>query len=99
MNTLHASESPAGSASPSPDAIERDIEATRRALDRTLEQLQARLSPRVRLEEALSNARESGGRLAGEMGQLARRYPVPFVVIGATLLVAIVAGARTHRRH
>ena len=99
MSAAHLqARSPRSTSSQSPDEIERDIEETRRALNRTLEDLQAKLSPRRRLEVALSSARQGGGRLAAGIGQAARHYPVPFVLIGASLLVAIVAGPLMIRR-
>jgi hypothetical protein len=83
-----------------PADIEREIEHTRHELDRTLDALQAKLSPRRRLEEAVDNARDAidtarstSRRLAGDVQEMVRRDPVPFIVIGGTLLVAIVAGA------
>jgi hypothetical protein len=90
------------SSSPAPPEvrqIEAEIEATREELDRTLDALQARLSPRRRLQAALQNARERGSQLADRSGELARdaaehvrREPLPYVV--ATVGVIAIFAAR-----
>jgi hypothetical protein len=84
--------------------IELEIEATREELDRTLDALQARLSPRRRLEAAMREARDRGSRLADRGGELARdaagmvrRQPLPFVV-AAVGVVAIFAARMVIRR-
>lgn len=91
-----------------PENIVREIERTRQALDDTLDALQARLSPRERLEEAVETtrdaldvARESGKRIAGDVQEMIRRDPVPFLVIGGVVLAAVIAGVmmRDRRRH
>jgi hemerythrin superfamily protein len=47
----------------SPEEIESDIEHTRQELDRTLDALQSKLSPRERLQAATESARELGERV------------------------------------
>jgi hypothetical protein len=88
-----------------PEDIEREIRHTREELERTLDALQAKLSPRRRLEEAVDTARDavgtvrsSGRRIANDLQDRVRRDPVPFIAIGGLLLVAIVAGALIQRR-
>jgi len=83
-----------------PVDIEREIANTRQELERTLDALQAKLSPRRRLEDAVDSARDAmdtarstSRRLAGDVQEMIRRDPVPFLVVGGTLLAAIVAGA------
>lgn len=83
-----------------PVDIEREIANTRQELERTLDALQAKLSPRRRLEDAVDSARDAmdtarstSRRLAGNVQEMIRRDPVPFLVVGGTLLAAIVAGA------
>jgi hemerythrin superfamily protein len=48
----------------SPDEIERDIDATRKQLDRTLDALQSKLSPKERLAAAADSVRDYGSRFA-----------------------------------
>ena len=84
--------------------IELEIEATRAELDRTLEALQARLSPRRRMQTALRNARVRGSQIADRSGDLARdaaglvrREPLPFI-IAAVGVIAIFAARSVIRR-
>jgi exonuclease VII large subunit len=81
-----------------PEAIEREIERTRQELDRTLAALEARLSPRRRLKEGVASVRENGQRLAGEVAAMVKRDPMPFAVVGGTVLLAIVAGMAMRKR-
>jgi hypothetical protein len=88
-----------------PADIERAIESTRHELDRTLDALQAKLSPRQRLEDAVDTARDAidtarttGRRVANDVEEMVRRNPVPFMVIAGTVLAAIVAGALLRNR-
>jgi hypothetical protein len=81
-----------------PGEIEREIEQTRQELDRTLEALQAKLSPRRRIEEAVASVRENGLKWAGDVRERVKRDPMPFAVVGGTLLLAIVAGSLMRRR-
>jgi hypothetical protein len=88
-----------------PAEIARAIEHTRHELERTLDALQAKLSPRRRLDDAVDNAREAidhtrgaGRKLAGDVLEMYRRDPKPFLVVGGALLAAIVAGALMRRR-
>jgi hypothetical protein len=84
--------------------IELEIEATRAELNRTLEALQARLSPRRRLQAALRNARVRSSQIADRSGDfvrdatgVVRREPLPFV-IAAVGVVAIFAARTAMKR-
>jgi hypothetical protein len=81
-----------------PGEIEREIEQTRQNLDRTLEALQAKLSPRRRLEGAVASAREQGSKWAGDVQAMIKRDPRSFAVVGGTVLLAIVAGSLMRKR-
>lgn len=85
--------------------IELEIEATREELDRTLDALQARLSPRRRLQAAIRSARVRGNRLADRGGELARdaagmvkRQPLPFVVAAVGVIAIFAARVAIRRR-
>lgn len=85
--------------------IEREIQHTRQELERTLDALQSKLSPRRRLEDAVDTARDAvgmarstGRRFASRVHKDVRRDPVPYLVVGGTVLAAIVAGALMRRR-
>ena len=59
---------PSASSARAPEEIEREIEGTREQLDRTLGELQSKLSPRERLREAVDSARDFGHRLGRSAG-------------------------------
>lgn len=86
--------------------IELEIEATRAELNRTLEALQARLSPRRRLQTALRNARVRGSRIADRSGDLVRdatgmvrREPLPFVIAAVGVMAIFAARTVIRRGH
>jgi len=78
--------------SPRVRSLERDIEVTRDELDRTLDELQAKLSPRRQLRDALRVTRQNGAELAHIAADYSRRHPLPLVIAGALLLT--LAGRR-----
>ena len=86
--------------------IELEIETTRAELNRTLEALQARLSPRRRLQTALRNARVRGSQIADRSGDLVRdatgvvrREPLPFVIAAVGVVAIFAARAAVRRGH
>jgi hypothetical protein len=85
------------SAQSDPAAIERDIEATRAELNRTLNALQARLSPRQRLSEVIDSASTNGSELLDRVVTTARRNPAPFVFVGLSLAFMLINGTRRRR--
>ncbi len=94
-----------GSDSSDVHQIELEIEATREELERTLDALQARLSPRRRLQAAMRNARDRGSELADRGGALARdaagvvrRQPLPFVVAAVGVVAVFTARMVIRRR-
>lgn len=81
----------------SPEEIERDIERTRADIDRTLNDLQYRLSPNTLMNKALGSARvkttlQSAGSgtagIAANLGRTMRSNPIPVLLaaIGLTWL-------------
>jgi chromosome segregation ATPase len=97
MSAIHSEEEQRTSFERDPAEIEREIEHTREELDRTLEALQAKLSPRRQLEQALTHARASSRRVTHSAVEMMKRNPVPFAIVGATLLVALIAASRGRR--
>jgi hypothetical protein len=85
-----------GSATPEVRSLELDIEVTRDELDRTLDELQAKLSPRRQLRDAVRAARRNGADLGRIAADYSRRHPVPVVLAGALLLT--LAGRRMFAR-
>jgi Fic family protein len=88
----------AADATPELRNLEQDIAKTRDELDQTLEVLQARLSPRRQLENAINATRAQGGQYVRLATRTARRYPMPFVIAGIGLLITAVRATRRRAR-
>jgi hypothetical protein len=81
-----------------PSEIERDIDATREELAKTLDALQARLSIRRRVDSALTSAREGGRTVADIATHVVKEHPVPLAMV-AVPLIWMVLKPRRHKRH
>lgn len=70
--------------------IEADIDAVRRDMDRTLDALEKRLSPRELIRETVDSVGrlQTGRYLAGAVG-VARRHPVGTAVTTAGVALAL----------
>jgi hypothetical protein len=68
-----------------PAQLERDIDRTRSSLERTVDELETRLSPGELLDQALGVARDYGGDFATNLGRSVRNNPVPVVLTGVGL--------------
>jgi hypothetical protein len=71
-----------------PEAIERDIEATRDRIDSTLSELGDRLSPGQLLDQALAYVRDGAAgprRFASNLGRTVQDNPVPVALVGIGL--------------
>jgi hypothetical protein len=87
-----------------PEAIEREIERTRDELARSIDLLAERLSPKQAARRGVVKAKQEAGRVAADIGAIARREPVerrsPLtgpVLIGAGLVVTTVAAGLLFR--
>ncbi len=80
-----------------PDEIEREIEAERAALTRSLDALQRELSPDVLIDKATAKLREHGGSVAETALRQARQNPMAMAVTGLGL-AWLAAGPATGRR-
>ncbi|WP_179378796.1 DUF3618 domain-containing protein [Jannaschia marina] len=78
----------------SPDDIERDIEAERAALARSLDALQRQLSPEAMMDQVSSFARENGSELADNAMRKARENPLALALTGAGLAWLIAGPAK-----
>jgi hypothetical protein len=76
--------------------IERQIDHTRRALDRTIRALQVELSPRHRVEVAWRSAKARTARRVRDGANWAVAHPVP-IGVGAAVLVAAAIVLATQR--
>ncbi|MGE0748363.1 MAG: DUF3618 domain-containing protein [Rhodospirillales bacterium] len=83
----------------SADEIELKLDADRAAVDATLAEIQARLSPNQVLDQAAAYVRDNGSDIAASLRDSFRENPWPAVVtcVGLTWLVAATSGGR--RRH
>ena len=81
------------------EAIERQINHTRSALDRTIRALQVELSPRHRVQVAWHSAKARTARRMRDSANWAVANPLP-IGVGAAILIAaatVVAIQRTRR--
>ena len=75
---------------PDPADLERQAEALRADMDRTLSALERKFSPEQLIDRSLGYLREHGGELSQTLGATMRNNPVPIVMTlaGLTWLVA-----------
>lgn len=78
----------------SPDEIEREIEAERGALAKSLESLQNQFSPETLVDNATAYLRRNGGEWAQSASKQARDNPVALAVTGIGLAWLIAGPAR-----
>jgi hypothetical protein len=74
-----------------PEAIARDIDATRGQVNQTLDRLQAKLSPGQMVDEALRLLRGTGGEFAVNLGRSVRQNPMPVMLTGIGVLWMIAS--------
>lgn len=68
----------------SSEEIEREVEATRSGLDRTMEALKEKMTPGQLLDEAMNSLRGSGASdMVRNLGSQVRDNPLPLAMIGA----------------
>ncbi|HTV80668.1 MAG TPA: DUF3618 domain-containing protein [Steroidobacteraceae bacterium] len=80
------------------ESLEREIEATRHALDRILSALQLRLSPRQRAKVAWRVAREGSTESLTAAGRWIRQRPMTAAAIALGIGAGICAGMIWYRR-
>lgn len=68
-----------------PEEIQRDLEATRSEISRTLQALQDRMSLGSVIDQAIGTMRSGGADFAGNVGRTARDNPVPLALLGVGL--------------
>jgi hypothetical protein len=74
--------------------IEREIDRTRAAMDRTVDAIAGKLTPPQLAFEALGVFREGGSALAAKVVQTAREHPVPATIIGIGLGLLLAESAK-----
>jgi len=69
-----------------PRDLERDIDATREHMERTLDALERKLSPGELIDQLIGAVRRNGGDFTRNLGVQVRNNPVPTVLAGVGLL-------------
>jgi Protein of unknown function (DUF3618) len=81
-----------------PREIQREADAIRADLERTLHALERKLSPRQVWDRSLQRARANGGELLQRVGETAKQHPVPFMIASAGALW-LATSRRKHSKH
>jgi ElaB/YqjD/DUF883 family membrane-anchored ribosome-binding protein len=82
----------------STDEIEREIAATRRDMDRTLNELQGRFTPGQLLDQGLDYARNSGANeFVQNLGRSVKDNPMPVALVGIGLAWLMVTNRSNGR--
>jgi hypothetical protein len=88
---------PGGATNPSPADLEREGEQIRADLDRTLDEIERKLSPGELLDKSVDFLRNNGSEFIREAGETVRNNPVP-VLLTAAGLVWLTASIATRNR-
>jgi ElaB/YqjD/DUF883 family membrane-anchored ribosome-binding protein len=78
----------------SPKELEREIDATRARMERTLDILERKLSPSEILDEVLGVARRNGGDFARNLSTQVKSNPLPTLLTGIGLVWLMTASDR-----
>jgi ElaB/YqjD/DUF883 family membrane-anchored ribosome-binding protein len=88
---------PAGAAERSPSDLEREGEQIRADLDRTLDEIERKLSPGELLDRSVDFLRNNGGEFIREAGETVRNNPIPVVLTAAGLIWLTTSIATRYR--
>ena len=77
----------------SPKVIEKQIDAKRADIDRTLNALEERFSPGQMVDRALGAMRDNGGDVMQNLGRSVRDNPMPYVLTGIGLVWAMASSS------
>ena len=77
----------------SPSTIEKQIDAKRADINRTLNALEERFSPGQMVDQTLGAFRDNGGEMAQNLGRQMRDNPVPFLLAGVGLAWAMMSSS------
>lgn len=89
---------PRPDASRDPEQLERTAEQIRADLDRTLDALERKLSPSEWFDRSLDYLRDHSGQWSRNVGEAARRNPVPIVLAVAGIGWIVAATLRSRNR-
>jgi Protein of unknown function (DUF3618) len=92
--TMHRDESGTDPGSKSAAEIEREVRQSRAEVERTLDQIQERLSPGQLLDQAVGQLRGGDGEFMRNLGDSVRSNPLPVTLVGVGLAWMMLAGGR-----
>lgn len=76
--------------------VEREVQQSRAKVERTLDQIQDRLSPGELVDQAVTYLRRSGGsEFARNLGQSVKHNPMPIALVAVGLAWMMMSGRRT----
>jgi ElaB/YqjD/DUF883 family membrane-anchored ribosome-binding protein len=86
-----------GAATRSPADLEREGEQIRADLDRTLDEIERKLSPGELLDRSVDFLRDNGSEFIREAGETVRNNPIPVLLTAAGLIWLTTSIATRHR--
>jgi ElaB/YqjD/DUF883 family membrane-anchored ribosome-binding protein len=81
-----------------PEHLQREADAIRADLDRTLNALERKLSPRQLLDRSLNYMHENGGDILQKIGATVSKHPLPLLMTSAGLLWLVAANRQSRAR-
>ena len=81
-----------------PDDLEREADAIRADMDRTLNALERKLSPRQLLDRSLDFMQANGGDVLQKIGATVNKNPLPLLVTSAGLIWLVASSRRSSNR-
>jgi ElaB/YqjD/DUF883 family membrane-anchored ribosome-binding protein len=81
-----------------PEELQREADAIRADMDRTLNALERKLSPRQLLDRSLTYMQENGGDVLQKIGATVNKHPLPLLVTSAGLIWLAAASRSSSRR-
>jgi ElaB/YqjD/DUF883 family membrane-anchored ribosome-binding protein len=74
-----------------PEDLQREAEAIRADMDRTLSALERKLSPHQLLDRSLDSLRTNGGEILQKIGATVSKHPLPLLLTSAGLIWLVAA--------
>jgi ElaB/YqjD/DUF883 family membrane-anchored ribosome-binding protein len=81
-----------------PEDLQREADAIRADMDRTLNALERKLSPRQLLDRSLTYMQENGGDVLQKIGATVNKHPLPLLLTSAGLIWLAAASRSSSRR-
>jgi ElaB/YqjD/DUF883 family membrane-anchored ribosome-binding protein len=78
-----------------PESLQRDADALRANMNRTLNALERKLSPRQLLDRSLHFMQENGGDVLQKIGATVNKNPLPLILTSAGLIWLVAASRRS----